>query len=237
MREEDKQTLFEFLSRLSHGIAKIIGENCEIVVHDLGDPEKSIVAIANGQLTGRKVGDSLDVLGLQLLRQPPAGDLINYQTKTKSGKVLRSSSVFLKDESGHVFGAFCVNYDISGLIKLHEWLHDTVTPGETNISEGFENTVDEVLEILFHDAVRSTDKPISELTRDDKIAIISYLEAKGAFLIRYSVDRVADLLNLSKFTIYNYLDEVKATHANSVETKPMDENSAMSGAALPTRPT
>jgi predicted transcriptional regulator YheO len=94
--------------------------------------------------------------------------------------------------------------------------------------------VDEVLEMLFQDAVRSTGKQISEFTREDKIAVISYLETKGAFLIRYSVDRVAELLSISKFTIYNYLDEVKATHANSDQVKSMSANSATS--ALPTEP-
>ena len=181
-----------------------------------------------------RLANSLDVLGIQLLRQPPTGDLINYQTTTKSGKILRSSSVFLRDETGEVFGAFCINYNISGLVKLQEWLRDTVGPGVTNIREGFENTVDEVLEMLFQDAVRSTGKQISEFTREDKIAVISYLETKGAFLIRYSVDRVAELLSISNFTIYNYLDEVKATHANSDQVKSMSANSATS--ALPTEP-
>jgi predicted transcriptional regulator YheO len=200
----------------------------------LSDPEKSIVAIANGQLTGRKVGDSLDVLGIQLIRQPPTEDLINYQTTTKSGKILRSSSVFLRDETGEIFGAFCVNYDISGLVKLQEWLRDSVGPGVTNIKEGFENTVDEVLEMMCQDAFRSTGKQVSEFTREDKIAVISYLEIKGAFLIRYSVDHVAELLNISKFTIYNYLDELKATQANSDQSKPMTAIPAIS--ALSTEP-
>lgn len=231
MREEERRCWFDFMSRLTHGIAEIFGESCEIVVHDLSDPEKSIVAIANGRITGRKVGDSLDVLGLQLLRQPPAGDLINYRTTTKSGKALRSSTVFLRDEKGEIFGAICVNYDVSGLIKLQEWLRDTVGPGSSDLAEGFEHTVDEVLERLFHDAVRSTGKPISELTREDKITVISYLETKGAFLIRYSVDKIAELLNLSKFTIYNYLDEVKTMHANSGEAKALQTNSGTANAS------
>jgi predicted transcriptional regulator YheO len=47
------------------------------------------------------------------------------------------------------------------------------------------------------------------MTREDKVAVVSYLESKGAFLIRYSVERVAELLGLTKYTIYNYLDEIK----------------------------
>ncbi len=47
------------------------------------------------------------------------------------------------------------------------------------------------------------------MTREEKISVIAQLESKGAFLIRYSVDRVAEHLRLSKYTIYNYLDEIK----------------------------
>ena len=49
----------QFLFQLAKGIASQFGPNCEVVVHDLdsNDPESSIVAIENGQVTGRKVGD------------------------------------------------------------------------------------------------------------------------------------------------------------------------------------
>ena len=48
----------QFLFQLAKGIASQFGPNCEVVVHDLdsNDPESSIVAIENGQVTGRKVG-------------------------------------------------------------------------------------------------------------------------------------------------------------------------------------
>ena len=53
------------------------------------------------------------------------------------------------------------------------------------------------------------------MSRDDKIAVVSYLESRGAFLIRYSVDRVASLLQISKFTVYNYLDQIKAKQSEA----------------------
>ena len=210
MTEAEQRRMLQFLARLTDGLAQAIGKNCEVVLHDFTDPEKSIIAIANGNITGRKVGDAVDVLGLQLLRNPPPGDLINYRTETKSGKILRSSSIFLRKDSREIFGALCINYDISGLIDLQQWLQETVPPPHGGVREEFEHDVDDVLNRLMQDAIRSTGKEISDLTREDKIVVISYLEAKGAFLIRYSVDRVADFLGISKYTIYNYLEEVKA---------------------------
>jgi len=63
---------------------------------------------------------------------------------------------------------------------------------------------------LIEDAIRSTGKTASEFSRDDKIAVISYLDARGAFLIRYSMEKVASLLGISKFSIYNYLNDMRA---------------------------
>ncbi len=215
MQSSEKARLLEFLSRLSQGLADAIGKNCEVVVHDLSAPEKSIIAIANGHITGRKVGDTLDALGFQLLKTPPPGDLLNYRTKTKDGKVLRSSSVFLRDENNEVFGALCINMDISELSKVYSWLQETTQIENPTLEESFEHTVDEVLDKLIVSAINSSGKGISELTREDKIAIVEHLDANGAFLIRYSVDRVADLLKMSKYSIYNYLEEVKKRHGVS----------------------
>ena len=209
MNDAEQQVLLDFFRRLTDGLAEAIGKNCEVVLHNFEDPEHSIVAIANGHITGRKVGDTVDVLGLQLLRNPPPGDLLNYRTETKSGRVLRSSSIFLRKDSGQIFGALCINYDISGLIKLQQWMQETALPLGGGMEEGFEHDVDSILDHLIKEAIRSTGKEIADLTRENKIAVITYLDNKGAFLIRYSADRIAELLNISKYTIYNYLEEAK----------------------------
>lgn len=40
---------------------------------------------------------------------------------------------------------------------------------------------------------------------------MSYLDEKGVFRIRGSVDRIAKKLGTSRYTIYNYLGSVRAT--------------------------
>ena len=40
-------------------IAAVCGPRCEVALHDLDDVDHSIVAIENGHITGRKVGDGL----------------------------------------------------------------------------------------------------------------------------------------------------------------------------------
>ncbi|HLM82936.1 MAG TPA: helix-turn-helix transcriptional regulator [Terriglobales bacterium] len=209
MKPSEKEYLFNFVARLSDSLGQTLGKFCEIVVHDFSAPESSIVAIANGSLTGRVVGDTLDALGFQLLKNNPPADLLNYRTKTKDGKELRSSSIFLRDEKGMIFGALCMNVDVSGLQKAQEWLQEALGAASTTIDERFEHSVDEVLETLIQNAISSIGKKTPDMTREDKVAVVAYLETKGAFLIRYSVERVADLLGLTKYTIYNYLDEIR----------------------------
>jgi predicted transcriptional regulator YheO len=209
LKPAEKEYLLNFVSRLTDALGQTFGKYCEIVVHDFNSPESSIIAITNGSLTGRKVGDTLDALGFQLLKTHPASDLLNYRTKTKDGKELRSSSVFLRDEKGQIFGALCINVDLSGLLKAQAWIEEALGSASTTIDERFERSVDEVLETLIQNAISSIGKNPAEMTRDEKVAIVAYLETKGAFLIRYSVERVAELLGMTKYTIYNYLDEIR----------------------------
>jgi predicted transcriptional regulator YheO len=218
MLPTEKARIIEFLARLTTGLASAVGDHCEIVLHDFSDPGHSIVAIANGHITGRSVGDTLDVLGLQLLKKPPDGDLLNYRTISKDGKTLRSSSIFLRDEQGEIFGSLCINFDISAAMAGQDFLRSVIKFEATEVEERFEHSVDEVLDRLMHTAIASTGKTAAELNREEKIAVVEQLESKGAFLIRYSVNRVAEMLGMSKYTIYNYLDKIKERNAISLAT-------------------
>ncbi|MGB8010062.1 MAG: PAS domain-containing protein [Terriglobales bacterium] len=218
MKPSEKEYLLNFVSRLADALGQTFGKHCEIVVHDFNSPESSIIAIANGSLTGRKVGDTLDALGFQLLKAHPASDLLNYRTKTKEGQELRSSSVFLRDEKGQIFGALCINVELSGLLQAQKWIQEALGSTTATIDERFERSVDEVLETLIQNAISSVGKTPGDMTREEKVAIVAYLEMKGAFLIRYSVEHVAELLGMTKYTIYNYLDEIrKKTEVGEVE--------------------
>ena len=112
-----------------------------------------------------------------------------------------------------------MNIDVTALLKAQEWIQEALGSASTTIDERFERSVDEVLETLIQNAISSIGKNPADMTREEKVAIVAYLETKGAFLIRYSVERVAELLGMTKYTIYNYLDEIrKKTEAGEIET-------------------
>ncbi len=205
---------FDMLSRIIKGIAAQFGENCEVVLHDLTrNYEHTIVAIENGHVTGRKVGDSGTNMGLEILRGTSSGaDQYNYVNRTLDNKIIKSSSIYLKDSNGDITGSICINFDITGLLSGQKELQSFINlQPENAMSEHFSGNIDDILDYLIGQSLDLIGKPINDMTKKDKMKAIEFLDKKGIFLIMKSMDKVADRFQISKFSIYNYLDEIRGT--------------------------
>lgn len=205
----ERKRLFAVLKPLITGIARALGSHCEVVLHDFSDTERSIIAIENGYVTGRQVGDGVDELGIQLLREGAPEDLFNYRGYTKDGKALRSSSIFLRDDRGEPYGAICINIDITPMMTMSKLLSGMMTIEEPGVQETFEANVHEVLAKYIDEGLKLIGKEVAFMDKADKLRFLRYLEDRGAFLIRYSVDRVAAILDISRYTLYSYLEEAR----------------------------
>lgn len=209
MRMEEKARIFSMLKLIIAGLAKALGSNCELVLHDFSRADDSIIAIENNSVTGREVGDGLDELSFHLLQHnqnPP--DLFNYKGH-RNGKTLRSSSILLRDESNKPFGALGINIDITALLATHNLLTNMTMIEELAVEESFERSVREVLENYIEGAIKHVGKDPLAMDKADKIKLLKYLDQRDAFLIRYSIDRVTAFLNISRYTLYTYLDEAR----------------------------
>lgn len=200
------------LKRIIKGIAAEFGNECEVVLHDLTLPyDKTIIAIENGHVTGRNIGGSGTNLGLEVLRGTTEGkDRYNYITQTKDGRVLRSSSIYIHDAEGAITGSICINFDITNLIMAENSIK-SLTNMEQNqeTKEFFSKDVDELLSILIQDAVQLIGKPVAMMSKEDKLIGLRYLDKKGAFLVKKAGDKVSKFFDISKYTLYNYLDEIR----------------------------
>ncbi len=202
----------DFFKRLMKMLAMEFGDSCEVVLHDLvHDYDHTIIEILNSHITGRSVGDCGSNLGLEVLRGTVKdGDRYSYVTYTRDGKILRSSSVYIKDDEGKTIGALCVNLDITDTIKA-EGLLKKFNQFEIrdDTREVFVNNVSELLDYLLQEAEKSVGKPVASMTKDDKLKFLKSLDDKGAFLISKSGERVCKYMGVSKFTLYNYLETVR----------------------------
>ncbi len=203
---------FDVLCEIATCIAKQFGENCKVAIHDLTLPyDRTIVFIENGHVTGRKVGDAGTNTGLEILRgTTECKDQFNYVNHSRSGRILRSSSKYFRDENGRVVGSLCINYDVTDLILAQRSIQHAANMMETaDTKKNFTSNVDELLEVLMQDTINLVGKPVDRMTKDDKVMAVKYLDSKGAFLIKKSVEKVSEFYNISKFTLYNYLGEGK----------------------------
>ena len=204
----------QFLFQLAKGISRQFGPNCEVVVHDLdsNDPNSSIVAIENGHVTGRKVGDGPSHVVLEALRSGRENltDHLSYLTRTKDGKILKSSTIYVRDDDGEAIGIFAINYDITLLLSMEETLNQfTATEDQQREPEPIARNVSDLLDELIEQSVKLVGKPVALMHKEDKVKAIQFLNETGAFLITKSGDKVCKFFGISKYTLYSYIDEAK----------------------------
>ena len=207
-------SVLQFMFQLAKGLAKQFGPNCEVVVHDLAsnDPESSIVAIENGHVTGRKVGDGPSHVVLEALRGDPAqlkGHLC-YLTRTPDGKILKSSSLYIRNSRGGVVAIFSINYDVSGLMMIQNTIGELLSTRDKEQTEPERIiNVNAVLDELIDQSVAMVGKPVALMNKEDKVRAIQFLNQSGAFLVTKSGDKVAKYFGISKYTLYSYIDANK----------------------------
>lgn len=211
------ETQLDFYKRLAHALALQFGSGCEVVVHDLEttDPSHSIVAIENGHVTGRKLGDGPSHVVLEALHAGTERleDRLAYLTKTADGKILKSSTVFIRDDDGRMVGIFAVNYDITILRAMGDTIAEVVgtEPSAPREPEPIVRSVADLLDDLIEQSVQLVGTPVALMTKEEKVRAIRYLNDTGAFLITKSGPKVCKYFGISKYTLYNYLDEARAT--------------------------
>lgn len=205
----------DFLKQLAHGLAIQFGSSCEIAIHDLKtkDLEKSIVYIENGHVSNRQTGDGPSGIVLETLQSDPSTihDKLSYLTKTEDGRILKSSTFYIRDDDGSISYIFSLNYDITAftaastaiqsLIATKDNLPDLTGDSPRQIT----HNVNELLDLLIEQAVAKVGKPVALMNKDDKVAVVQYLDHAGAFLITKSGDKVSSYLGISKFTLYSYM--------------------------------
>ena len=98
------ENMLEVLISMADGLAKQFGQNCEVAIHDISrDLENTIVYIVNGQVTNRHAGSGSGTskIVLETMHRDPASikDQLGYLTRTPDGRVLKSSTIFIRDEN------------------------------------------------------------------------------------------------------------------------------------------
>jgi len=206
--ETDRATLFAALHQLAVALRNLLAPLCEVVIHDFADLEHSIVCL-EGNITGRAVnGAATDLLLSKVKSGDTVEDLHDYLTSLPGGRVMKSSTIFLRDETGKAYGAFCVNFEITGFMAFQHTLDAfTATDERTGVTEMLTDDIQTTIQSLVAETLLEMGDSASMMSRDDKIELVQRLQGKGIFQVKKAVPVLADLLGLSRATLYNYLRE------------------------------
>lgn len=203
----------ERLKVIAHGLAIQFGPSCEVLIHDLqGDLDTSLVYIENGTITNRHVGDGPSHVVLDVLNYDDGSEgRFGYLTKTKDGRILKSSTMYIRDDNGNIDYLLGINQDITEFVMMHRSLESLIGIGqaETGTVEKITTSVSELLDDLLLEAERLVGKSGPLMNKVERLKAISYLNEKGAFLISKSSEKIAEYFNISKFTLYSDLNTVK----------------------------
>jgi predicted transcriptional regulator YheO len=210
---QNQRLPISFLQRLAKGLARQFGGDCEVVVHDLtaAQPEQTIVVIENGHVTNRRVGDGPSHIVLEALRRDPAEleDQLGYLSATHDGRILKSSTIYLRDGQESIVGILSLNYDITHLVMAGKAINALAGASDAagqKKPERIPQNVNDLLDELIDQSVSQIGKPVALMAKEDKIRAIQFLNKAGAFLITKAGDKIARHFNISKYTLYSYID-------------------------------
>lgn len=218
-------------------LGKTLGPDYEVVLHDITCEPSKVIAIANSHISDRTVGSPTTNAALQMLaaNSYKTNDfLYNYQVATEDGRILRASTMFIKDEDGSPIGLLGINFDDSRykdfcrsllsaihpdtFLKGNPSLKMTASAGASqedtpsqpdSLAEDFSMDISTLMEKSFDSVTASLGSPIDRLTQQEKKEIVQKLQERGVFKLKGGISFVAKRLSCSPATVYRYLGELE----------------------------
>lgn len=202
----DRELILREAARIVDALAETFAPICEVVLHDLSNPRHAIVKIENN-VSGRSVGDPATELGLTRIANPDFPDkVINYANTLSDGRVVKSTSVGLKDSNGNYVAAICLNMDTSYLNGFADYLRIlTATRNVDGELERIQGPRSEDVANFVRAYALARNKAPKSLDSREKRALIAQLQEEGLMALKGSIDDVAKELGLSRSSIYYYL--------------------------------
>ena len=203
----DREILNSYITMIQ-GLAFYLGNGYEMVLHSLESFEHSVICIINGEHTGRKVGAPITDLALNMLDEISKGqeDYITYFSKNRKGEPLKSTTIAIRGDKGRIVGLFCINFYMN--TPIHDILQTMLPVSEPPVNtpkENFAENSDELIETAL-EAVKNeiyADQSISASNKNKHI--VYQLDERGIFNIKDAVVKVANLLGISKNTVYMHI--------------------------------
>lgn len=190
-------------------LGAMLGKDCEILLHDVSKEAPFIVAIENGEVTGRDEKSRMTDLGYFLMTNPEAESvdfLANYPSEAENGKPLRSGVALIRDGNRELIGFLCINCDMTQGQVLKDMGEFLTTLHPLSFSdlqvERFSRVNDISAEEILESVRRNLGKPLNYLSRSERMQCIEKLEEQGFFNLKGAIRMLARKMGKSRYTLY-----------------------------------
>lgn len=190
-------------------LGAMLGRDCEILLHDVSGRDPFIVAIENGELTGRDMNAPMTDLGRFLMTSPEASNvefLANYPSEAGNGRAMRSGVVLIRDEKSVLVGFLCINFDMTQGFMLKDLGTFMTALRPLSFSdlqtEQFIGVRDGSASDILEKARQDFGKSLRYLDREERLMCIRKLEDQGFFKLKGAVPMLTKEMGKSRYTLY-----------------------------------
>lgn len=210
---KDQEILKKYIPMVDF-IADICGSNYEVVLHDVSQPETSVIAIRNNENSGRNIGSPMTDLAIQIMESGKykENDYIANYRGVGNGKEFLSSTYFIKN-GDRLIGMLCINNDFSSIENLKESLQaflNHLPKKSPAADEGYHENLGSPVVSLVYSIIEKTINELhvspKRMSMDEKIQVVHKLNDQGILMLKGAVSEIAKQMNISEPTVYRYLN-------------------------------
>jgi len=205
LKTPEQTLLLEQMKQVADGLARTFAPFCEVVLHDLLDPQHAVLAIHNN-LSGREVGQPATELGLARIVDPQYAQVIaNYANQFADGRQVKSTSIGIKDGQGRYIAALCMNVDLTMFQGFQGMLNQfAAVQGSAPAQESLDPAgTDAIRARIDQFAARLASTPRA-LKTEDRRALMKDLKSAGLLEMRRAMETIAAHLGVSRASVYSY---------------------------------
>ncbi|WP_369311154.1 transcriptional regulator [Providencia rettgeri] len=204
MSNHNENTLLAQIETIAKGLSETFAPFCEVVVHDLKNPDHSILSIHNN-LSGRQVGEPTTELGLARIESADFPSIVaNYTNQFSDGRPVKSTSIGIKDESGKYVAALCLNLDMTLFRGMQSMLSQFIEVGNSPIKEHIEPNGSEAIRLRIDQFAATLAATPRTLKAEERKTLIEILRSEGLLDVKKSMETVAQHLGVSRASVYLY---------------------------------
>lgn len=186
---------------IAEAISMLLFPHAEVVLHDL---KTGCIAVIINNLSKRAVGDESLLDGIDKIAK--SDEVFPPYIKTNwDGRKMKSVTAVIRNQAEQPIGLMCINLDISKWDEMHLFILDMIKPATEKPDYLFKNDWRDKINLYVSAYLNQHALRLESIDRAEKRKLLLALQKEGAFDTKNAASYIADVLQISRATVYNYL--------------------------------